>query len=240
MYIVLFLGAALLLGMRHALEPDHLVAVSTLVAEEHRMWPAARLGLIWGLGHQLPITLLGLPALALRLEMPKAFDNLVDLAVGVLLLVLGILTLWRLRRSGVHVHAHSHDGSTHAHFHAHESAASREASGHGHPHPMPGRDRRGQATFGIGLLHGLGGSGAAAALAVTAAPSVHAGLGYLFCFAVGTCLGMFLLTLCVAAPAITALSQVEVLHRTGRAVAGLASIAFGLYMWYNILPKLLA
>src|SRR3712207_4191079 len=118
--------------MRHSLEPDHLVAVSTLVAEERRLWPAARLGLLWGLGHLLPLTLIGLPVLLLRLELPAALENTIDLGVGLLLIGLGLYTLWRLRRERVHFHLHEHHHRPHAHFHAHEPEAA-----HSHPHAHP-------------------------------------------------------------------------------------------------------
>ncbi|MDR5689805.1 MAG: urease accessory protein UreH, partial [Armatimonadota bacterium] len=106
MSFALLLGAAFVLGVRHALDPDHLVAVSTLVAEERRLWPAARLGLWWGAGHLLPIAAVGLPLLALRVRLPEAWEHTVDLGVGVLLVVLGLRTLWALRRERVHFHVH--------------------------------------------------------------------------------------------------------------------------------------
>lgn len=248
---LMFLAAALVLGMRHALDPDHVVAVSTLAAEERRLWPAARLGLIWGLGHLLPLLVLGLPILVLRLELPGALEHGVDLGAGVLLMVLGARTLWRLRREQVYLHLHGHDGQVHAHFHCHRHGGQVQGECHGqrpagrvpghcpHTHPLPGRERRGLLTFAIGVVHGLAGSGAAALLALTAAPSAAAGAGYLIAFGAGTCAGMFLMTLCIAAPALSALSRRAALRTAVRAAAGLASMAVGAFMWYEILPGLL-
>lgn len=233
MSLIVLLVTALLLGMRHALDPDHLVAVSTMVAEERRLWPAARLGLWWGAGHLLPIALLGLPILLLHLELPPTLESIVDVGVGLLLLILGARTLWRLHQERLRLRSHAHRGEVHRHFHSH-------AAGPGHSHPLPGLDRRGVITFLIGMLHGLAGSGAAALLALTAASSVTAGVGYLLAFGIGTVAGMFAMTLCIAAPALSAAARFARLHQALRLAAGAASIAVGLLMWTRLLPALLA
>ncbi len=232
MSVTLLLLTAFLLGVRHALDPDHLVAVSTLVAEERRIWPAARLGLWWGTGHLLPIGALGLPLVALRLHLPEAWEQGVDLGVGVLLLVLGFRTLWNLRRERVHFHLHEHDGQWHPHFHSHAHGA-----GHGHSHPSP--RGRGRISFLIGVVHGLAGSGAAAVVAMSASSSLAAGVAYLLVFGFGTLAGMFFTTLCIAAPTLAAASRWEWAYPLVRAAAGLASVSLGVWMWLEILPQLL-
>ncbi|MDQ7800495.1 MAG: sulfite exporter TauE/SafE family protein [Armatimonadota bacterium] len=232
MSFALLLGAAFVLGVRHALDPDHLVAVSTLVAEERRLWPAARLGLWWGAGHLLPIAAVGLPLLALRVRLPEAWEHTVDLGVGVLLVVLGLRTLWVLRRERVHFHVHEHDGRSHPHFHTH-------LGGPDHAHTHTSEGARGRISFLIGVVHGLAGSGAAAVVAMTAATSLAAGVAYLLAFGVGTWAGMFLTSLCIAAPTLAAVSRWERLYQIVRASAGLASVAVGVGMWLEILPALL-
>lgn len=222
--------------MRHALEPDHLVAVSTLVAEEKRLWPAARLGLVWGLGHQLPLTLLGLPVLLLRLHLPAFLEHAVDLVVGLILIALGVRVVWRLRRDHVHGHAHDHNGHSHTHFHAH--GHSHAAGHHDHVHPRPGRDQQGWLSFAIGMVHGMGGSGAVIVLALAAAPTLARGALYLFTFGIGVCLGMFALTLCLVGPAVATLSRFTRVHIALRAAAGAASVVLGALMWYQIVPQL--
>lgn len=220
MSMLLLLATALALGMRHALDPDHLAAVSTIATEERRLWPAARLGLIWGAGHLLPIALLGLPILLLRLDLPETLEHLVDLGVGLLLVALGGRTLWRLYRERQHRQAHEH--------------------GHEHTHAQSGRERRGALTFTIGMVHGLAGTGAAAVLALTAAPTLAAGAGYLLAFGVGTFLGMFAATLCIVAPALSLLSRFASLRTSTRFLAGGGSIAIGILMWLQLMPALLA
>lgn len=231
--MLLFLTTALLLGMRHALDPDHVVAVSTLVAEERRLWPAARLGLIWGLGHLLSLAVVGLPALWLRLGLPAGLEETVDFGVALLLVLLGLRTLLRLYRQRVHLHFHDHGGHVHVHFHAH-------VHGHRHNHHYlhPGSTRDKLVTFVVGMVHGLAGSGAATVLAMTQTSSIAKGIGYLFAFGVGTCLGMFAMTFGVAAPALVTAARFSALHGAARAVAGLASITMGGFMMWEIAPKL--
>ncbi len=232
MSVTLLLLTAFLLGVRHALDPDHLVAVSTLVAEERRLWPAARLGLWWGAGHLLPIGALGFPLVALRLELPQAWEQGVDLGVGALLLLLGFRALWNLRRERVHFHLHEHDGQWHPHFHSHA-----HGDGHGHLHPSAGR--RGRISFWIGVVHGLAGSGAAAVVAMTASSSLAVAAAYLLAFGFGTVAGMFFTTLCIAAPTLAAASRWDRVDPLVRAAAGLASVSLGVWMWLEILPQLL-
>lgn len=232
MSFALLLGAAFVLGVRHALDPDHLVAVSTLVAEERRLWPAARLGLWWGMGHLLPIAAVGLPLVALRVRLPEAWEHTVDLGVGVLLVALGLRTLWALRRERVHFHVHEHDGRAHPHFHTH-------LAGPDHAHAHTSERVRGRISFLVGVIHGLAGSGAAEVVAMTAATSLAAGVAYLLAFGVGTWASMFLTSLCIAAPTLAAVSRWERLYQIVRASAGLASVAVGVGMWLEILPALL-
>jgi ABC-type nickel/cobalt efflux system permease component RcnA len=231
--VALFLVTSLLLGMRHALDPDHVVAVSTLAAEERRLWPVARLGFIWGLGHIVPLALLGIPVLLLRLELPAQLEQVVDLGVGVLLIALGVRTLWRLRQERMHIHLHNHDGHEHVHFHAHGQDMNHSPAHHRHTW-----DRRSLMTFAVGVVHGLAGSGAAAVLALAAAPSVTGGVVYLLAFGAGTCLGMFAMTLFVAAPAMATISRFGAMQFGVRMVSGLASVALGAFMWFEILPHL--
>ncbi len=225
---------ALFLGIRHALDADHLVAVSTLAAEEHRLWPAARLGLFWGLGHMLTLGLIGIPVLMLRLDLPTTLGVSVDLVVGGLLVVLGLRSLLRLRRERIHFHAHGNGATVHAHFHVH-----RQDAGHRHLH-VTTRIRRPFITFVIGCVHGVAGSGAAVILALAASPSMGAGILYLLTFGLGTVLGMFSTTLVVAAPAVLTTQRFAVVHRGLRAAGGAASVLLGIWMWVAMLARLLA
>ncbi|GAX89156.1 HupE/UreJ family protein [Effusibacillus lacus] len=226
---LVLLGIALFLGIRHSLDPDHVVAVSTLVSEERRLWPAAWLGFSWGVGHLIPIALVGLPLLILHLELAPQFEQFTDLGVAILLVLLGVVTLRRVIEERVHFDVHSHNKTVHGHFHR-----------PGHRHPTVKLERRQWITFGFGLVHGLAGSGAVAVLAMQASPSLGMAILWLLLFALGTTLGMFAMTLFIAAPALTMASKRVAVHTGIRTVAGFVSLFFGGYMIWTILPELLA
>lgn len=223
------LGIALFLGMRHSLDPDHVVAVSTLVSEERRLWPAAWLGFIWGIGHLIPIALVGLPLLIFHLELAPRFEEIADVGVGILLVLLGLVTLWRVVKERVHFDVHSHNETVHGHFHR-----------PGHRHPTVKLESRQWITFVFGLVHGLAGSSAVAVLAMQASPSLGMAVFWLLLFGLGSVLGMFVMTLFIAAPALTAASKRVAVHACIRTVAGFVSLFFGGYMIWTILPELFA
>lgn len=226
---LILLGIALLLGMRHSIDPDHVVAVSTLVSEERRLWPAAWLGFIWGVGHIIPIAIIGLPLLFFQLELAPHFERFTDLGVGILLVLLGVVTLWRVLKERVHFDVHSHHDTVHGHFHT-----------PGHRHPTLRLENRQWITFGFGLVHGLAGSGAVALLAMQSSPSMGIAVLWLLLFGLGTTLGMFAMTLCIAAPALKVASNRISVHTGIRTVAGFASLFFGGYMIWTLLPELFA
>lgn len=226
---LVLLGIALFLGVRHSLDPDHVVAVSTLVSEERRLRPAGWLGFIWGVGHLIPIALVGLPLLILHLELAPQFEQFTDLGVGILLVLLGMVTLSRVIKERIHFDVHSHNETEHGHFHR-----------PGHRHPTVRLESRQWITFGFGMVHGLAGSGAVAVLAMQAAPSLGMAILWLLIFGVGTVLGMFAMTLFIAAPALTAASKRFAVHASIRTAAGFVSLFFGGYMIWTILPELFA
>jgi ABC-type nickel/cobalt efflux system permease component RcnA len=225
---LLMLGVALFLGVRHSLDPDHVVAVSTLVSEERRLWPAAWLGFIWGIGHIITIAFVGLPLIIFHLEIPLVFESFVDTGVGILLILLGGTTLWKLMKKRVHYDVHSHDETIHAHFHR-----------PGHRHPTLKLERRQWITFGFGLVHGLAGSGAVAVLALQASPSIEMAISWLLVFGLGTVLGMFAMTLFIAAPAITMVAKRNTIRFRIQGIAGFISLFFGSYMLWEIWSELL-
>ena len=181
--IVAVLAIGGLLGLRHAFEPDHLAAVSTLATRPAaRLWSAARLGLIWGLGHTVTVGVVALVIIALGVRVPERFWPAAELLVAALLILLGTVVIWRYVRGRWHMHAHTHEIATpHFHLHSHSTGAA-----HGHPHPVVDARR----SLGFGIAHGLAGSGAIAALLVAAVPDTAARLAYFAAFSAGTILGM--------------------------------------------------
>jgi ABC-type nickel/cobalt efflux system permease component RcnA len=172
-----------LLGVRHAFEPDHLAAVSTLATRPAaRLWSAARLGLVWGLGHTATVGVVALLIIALGVQLPARLWPAAELLVAGLLVLLGTIVIWRYVRGRWHIHTHAHTAAS-PHFHLHSHAA--EPS-HGHSHA--GADAR--RSLGFGVAHGLAGSGAIAALLVAAVPDTTSRLVYFAAFSIGTIVGM--------------------------------------------------
>lgn len=173
-----------LLGLRHAFEPDHLAAVSTLATRPggRRLWSAARLGLIWGVGHTVTVGAVALLIIALGVRLPDRFWPAAELLVAALLVFLGATVIWRYVRGRWHMHAHTHV-ATSPHFHLHSHAAD---PSHGHSHAIVD----GRRSLGFGIAHGLAGSGAIAALLVAAAPDAASRVAYFAAFGAGTIVGM--------------------------------------------------
>jgi len=180
--IVAVLAIGGLLGFRHAFEPDHLAAVSTLATRPTaRLWSAARLGLVWGLGHTVTVGIFALLIIVLGVQLPARFWPAAELLVAGLLVLLGVVVIWRYFRGRWHMHVHVHPAaSAHLHLHSHTSDDS-----HAHAHGVDAR-----RSLGFGVAHGLAGSGAIAALLVAAAPDTTTRIAYFAAFGAGTIVGM--------------------------------------------------
>jgi ABC-type nickel/cobalt efflux system permease component RcnA len=176
-----------LLGLRHAFEPDHLAAVSTLATRPTaRLWSAARLGLVWGLGHTVTVGIFALLIIVLGVQLPARFWPAAELLVAGLLMLLGSVVIWRYLRGRWHIHQHMHlnaepAATPHLHLHSHAHAAD-------HTHGHGSVDAR--RSLGFGVAHGLAGSGAIAALLVAAAPDTPTRIAYFAAFGAGTIVGM--------------------------------------------------
>ncbi len=168
--LILALAVAVVLGLRHATDPDHLTAVATLIVgdERHGRRRARRLGLAWGLGHGVTLFAFGLPVVLVGRALPEGVQQAAEVAVGGLICLLAARLLWRWHAGAFHSHAHDHGGRRHAHPHAHPSAAEHGQQDHDHAHAER-LGRTAGAAFGIGLVHGLGGSAGAGILLVGAA-----------------------------------------------------------------------
>jgi ABC-type nickel/cobalt efflux system permease component RcnA len=191
--LLVALAIALLLGLRHATDPDHLTAVSTLVVSEDKRGPGAAgaLGLWWGLGHACTLFAVGLPIVLFQDYLPAWLQEGLEFAVGVLIVVLALRLLMRWRRGYLHAHVHSHGGMVHAHPHVHEDAPAHDEHPHEHSHAhAPSLGRTPLAAFGIGLLHGAGGSAGVGVLLVAAVPGEGAAVAALAVLAAGTALSM--------------------------------------------------
>ncbi|MCM3879097.1 MAG: TonB-dependent receptor [Vicinamibacterales bacterium] len=214
----LLVGAFLgfILGMRHALEPDHLVAVSTLVTEKHDGLSGARLGAWWGIGHTATLVLGGTILVLVQFSMPEGLANGLEFAVALMLIGLGaraLRTAWRMASTGAET-VHSHGARTHAH---------RMVADHVHVGPFAMATR----PLLVGLVHGMAGSGALAALVMASLPSVGAQLAYILVFGLGSTLGMMLLSGLAGVP-LGKLTRQPATFAWVSGVAGAVSVAVGL------------
>jgi len=232
------------LGMRHATDADHVVAIATIVARQRSLRGSALIGAVWGVGHTITIMAVGGAIILFGVVIPPRLGLSMEFAVGVMLVLLGVLTLTGAGRLGGaaigHRHAHAHGDYVHSHPHAHDAA------GHGHIEdrtPLAWLDRsilgglpmyQYARPLVVGLVHGLAGSAAVALLVLTIIREPAWAMGYLLLFGVGTIGGMMLITLVLAAPFALTSSALPRFNWQLRVVSGLVSFGFGLFLVYDI------
>jgi ABC-type nickel/cobalt efflux system permease component RcnA len=188
-WVVLLISLAL--GLRHASDPDHLAAVTTLIASEKEgrgTRKAGSMGLSWGMGHGTSLVLIGLPLVLLGRYLPGPVQQAAEALIGVIIILLAARLLSRWRRGHFHTHAHGHDGvPAHRHVHSHESDSS-----HQHAHNVALRTPL--SSYGIGLVHGIGGSGGLTLLLLSTIPDPVQATEALAIFTCGTAVSMALLS----------------------------------------------
>ncbi len=214
----LFFG--FLLGVRHALDADHIVAVTTIVSRSSSIFRSALVGLNWGIGHTLTLFAVGFGVLVFKLTIPDRLALSMEFVVGIVLVLLGIPLIRQLVAGRTHIHVHQHGDSRHLHSHAHHE----ETPDHDHQHV--------RRPLLIGMMHGLAGSGALTLLVLSTMSSVVQGLFFLLLFGIGSILGMLLFSGLIALPfRLTAKLSLR-LNLWVQGAAGLISVAFGLFiMW---------
>ena len=253
--VVLFLLLGFFLGMRHATDADHVVAIATIVSRERSVAGSALIGAAWGVGHTVTVVAVGAAIILFGVVIPPRLGMAMEFAVGVMLVLLGVLTLAGVGHSGGAAHAHAggpggHDLGIHDHLHAHGDYLHRHPHGHGpgaHGHadehtPLARRDS-GLSPIAlydwlrplvVGLVHGLAGSAAVALMILPIIREPVAALGYLLLFGLGTIVGMMLITLILSAPfRFTAVNLPKFNWRL-RVASGLVSFSFGVVLIYGI------
>ena len=249
--LLAILALGFMLGMRHATDPDHVVAVTTIVSGHRSMKSAALIGAAWGIGHTLTILVVGSGIILFKWVIPPRLGLGMELSVALMLIVLGIANLsgtirWirrqrvaQARGSHVHSHPHRHGDYVHTHPHGHAPEA--------HPHAEDGtplaRIDRWLGTVGpyqlvrpliVGVVHGLAGSAAVALLVLAAIKTPGWSIAYLLIFGLGTVAGMMVITAAISVPFAVRGAQFVRLQRSLRVASGLISLAFGLIVAYQI------
>jgi hypothetical protein len=249
----------LLMGMRHATDPDHVIAVTTIVSRERRLIVASRVGLVWGLGHTLTVLAVGASLIVFKLAIPARLGLAMEFAVAMVLILLGIGVVscllqgimgrtihWRLssdHRLAVHSHRHSHGRQSHRHPHVHceEEEQKHSPTDTLHHHALPEDVLPPLAvrhpllrSFGVGIVHGLAGSAAIALLVLSAIPETLWAILYLVLFCCGTIVGMGLITTAIAMPFMVAAERLSWMHQSLVTGSGLLSFGFGVFLAYQL------
>jgi high-affinity nickel-transport protein len=247
--------------MRHATDADHVIAIATIVSRQRTLRGSVLIGAAWGIGHTLTILAVGSAIILFGVVIPARVGLAMELAVGVMLVILGLLTLTgmgRVLRDAItpgrplleHAHAHGHDLAVHDHAHAHgdyvhQHAHGHDAGDHGHgadQTPLARLDRslgtlslyQWLRPLVVGIVHGLAGSAAVALLVLAAVRDPTWAIAYLLLLGAGTVAGMMLITVALAAPFAFSWSRLPRFNWQLRVASGLISLGFGLLLIYEI------
>jgi hypothetical protein len=217
------LGLGFLVGMQHALEADHIAAVSSIAARRSQVADIVKHGLTWGLGHTLTLFVFAGCAILLGRAIPESLARPIETAVGIMLVGLGAHVLWRLWRDRVHFHKHGHsDGTVHIHAHGHAGETTPHArTAHAHAHGFRWR------SLLVGLMHGMAGSAALLMLTVSQTSSPAVGLGYVALFGAGSMIGMGALSTVIAVPLAVSARWLTWANRGLQGAVGIVTVAIG-------------
>lgn len=222
---ILMMGV--LLGMKHALEADHVAAVASLATRQRSLAQVLRQGVAWGTGHTLTLLAVGGFVILAGQAVPERFAQWLEIAVGCMLIGLGVDVLWRLRRERIHFHLHRHYGGAHFHAHSHRGEQGpHRYSQHQHEHPkqLPMRP------LAVGMMHGLAGSAALVLLSLEAIQSPLWGLAYMALFGLGSIVGMAALSIVIGIPLRASAAYLGRVHTYLNAGVGLVTLFLGVHI----------
>ncbi|HTH38084.1 MAG TPA: hypothetical protein VL572_08960 [Pyrinomonadaceae bacterium] len=217
---LLVIGFAL--GLQHAVEADHLAAVSTIVSEKKSILTASVVGGLWGLGHTIALFVIGAIVIFLKVQISETAETRLEALVGVMLILLGSNAIRKLYSAKtVHVHKHEHDGREHIHIHSHDPGS--ETSHH----------RFSPRSILIGMVHGLAGSAALMLLILPVIPSPAVALLYILIFGIGSIGGMMAMSFLIGLPFHFTAGRFKALNGAIRLTAGVFSLCLGGWIVYE-------
>ncbi len=229
--IISILAFGFLLGLKHAVEADHVAAVSTIASEHPSILAASFVGALWGIGHTISLLIAGGLIVLLHVEISDRISLALEFVVGLMLILLGANALRKLLRGGhLHMHVHQHGGRLHAHPHIHNRARTSEA----HSHHGLKLQRR---PIIIGMIHGLAGSGALMLLVLSTIRQPVVALVYVLIFGIGSTGGMMIMSALVGLPAKLTAHRFTRANKILRGAAGVFSIALGLFITFEIATR---
>ena len=222
------LAVGFVLGLRHALDVDHLAAVSTIVSQRRSLWSSSLVGALWGLGHTASLLAVGVVVIGLHTAIPPGVARGLELGVAVMLIGLGA-NLLRTLRSGdtIHHHAHVHHGHHHVHPHVHPAGAGTDAA---HHHAL----RAGRRPFLVGLVHGLAGSAGLMLVVLATIPSPALAVAYLVVFGLGSIGGMVAMSALLGLPLLLASERLVRGEVVVQRAAAIGSIVVGVLIAWEM------
>ncbi len=205
------LALGFVLGIKHAIEPDHVIAVSTIASQSKKLLRSSLAGVFWGIGHTATLFLTGIILIMMKGEIPEKWAMSLEFLVGIMLVYLGMTTI--LSFKNLHVHQHEHDGEAHKHLHLTRIEVNM--------HTAVNRVSYVKSML-IGFIHGLAGSGAMVLLTMSTVNSVWESAIYILIFGAGTVLGMLFFTTIIGLPFIFSAKNLSVNKTITQITGGLA------------------
>jgi len=230
-HAISILTLGFLLGLKHALDADHLIAVSTMLSERKGFWYSSWVGIWWGIGHTAALLVVAVIMIALDFQIPSTIALVLEFVVALLLIFLGIRILWKIYHGAIfHIHVHKHENHVHVHPHIHEYNADHQYFQQGIHHHASSLKKK---PLIIGMIHGIAGSAALMLMVLTTISSQLVAIVYVAVFGLGSIGGMLIMSTLIGVP-LSFTSRNQQLNKVIQTTAGIVSVGFGSYLTWQI------
>nr|WP_256358458.1 sulfite exporter TauE/SafE family protein [Bacillus sp. sid0103] len=212
--LVSILSLGFLLGLKHAMEPDHVIAVSTIASQSKKLWKSSLTGIFWGIGHTATLCFVGLAVILLKGEIPEIWAMPLECIVGIMLVYLGLSAVIRYKNSRIHRAGNHGFQAPHDHVHRYKGTLYVKS-------------------LFMGFVHGLAGSAAMVLLTISTVHTVWGGVLYILEFGLGTIISMLCFTTILGIPFVM-FSNRALIHKAFAQITGVISTVFGFYYLYHL------